>query len=166
MLFRSASCVFANTWTTADLYVRRLQTYRKWIAESYGTDAYIEFSSIVNSGSHQFRYDFEKVMALEEQQKKDLAPLEIICARIDLTLDHDRKSELKKIDRPALIIGTIDDATVPPYFAMDLHKAIKGSQIHIFNEGGHHCYRRRADDWNAVVEKFLDRVSAEARLPG
>jgi pimeloyl-ACP methyl ester carboxylesterase len=105
-------------------------------------------------------------MALEERQKKDVASLEIICARIDMTLDHDRKSELKSIDRPTLIVGTVDDATVPAYFAMDLHKAIKGSQIHIFNEGGHHCYRRRANDWNAVVEKFLNSISAGAGTSG
>ena len=159
---RVSSCVFTNSWTAADVYFRRLQTYRKWIAESYGTDAYIEFSSVINSGSHQFRYDLEKVMALEEQQKKEVAPLEVICARIDLTLNHDRRGDLKKITQPTLIFGTVDDATVPPYFAMDLHKAIKGSQIHIFNEGGHHCYRRRAGDWNAVVDKFLDGISVGA----
>lgn len=155
---RLKSCVFANTWTTADLYFRRLQTYRKWIAQEHGTDAYIEFSSLINSGPHQFRYDFEKVMALEEYQKKAAASLDILTARIDMTIDHDRRNELKNIDQPTLIIGTVDDATAPAYFAMDLHKAIKGSQIHIFNEGGHHCYRRRANDWNAVVGKFLDQL--------
>ena len=77
-----------------------------------------------------------------------------------MMLGHDRKSELRKIDRSSLIIGTVDDTTVPAYFSMDLHHAIKGSQLHIFNEGGHYSYRRRADEWNAVVDKFMDQVSA------
>ena len=157
---RVGSCVFTNTWTTADLYVRRLQTYRKWIAEAHGPEAFVEFSSVLTNGSQQFRYDLEKVMALEERSKQTIAPLEIIKARIDMMLGHDRKSELRKIDRRALVIGTVDDATVPVYFSMDLHKAIKGSQLHIFNAGGHYAYRHRADDWNAVVDKFLDPETA------
>lgn len=157
---RLGACVFTNCWTTADLYVRRLQTYRKWIAEDHGPEAFVEFSSVLTNGSQQFRYDLEKVMALEQRSKQTIAPLEIITARIDMMLDHDRKSELQKIDRRTLIIGATDDATVPVYFSLDLHKAIKGSQLHIFNEGGHLSYRHRAGDWNAVVEKFLDEGKA------
>ena len=37
-------------------------------------------------------------------------------ARIDMTLNHDRTGELHKIDRPSLVLGTIDDSTVPVYF--------------------------------------------------
>ena len=162
---RLGACVFTNTWTAADLYFRRLQTYRKWIAEAHGPDAFVEFSSVLTNGSQQFRYDFEKVMALEERSKQTISSLEIIQARIDMMLAHDRKSELRKIDRRTLVIGTVDDATGPVYFSMDLHKAIKGSQLHIFNEGGHYAYRHRADDWNAVVDKFLDQESAGDGAP-
>lgn len=156
---RLGACVFSNTWTKADIYVSRLQTYRKWIAESYGQEAYVEFSSILTNGAQQFRYDLDKVMALEERSKQTVSPVEIISARIDMTLNHDRTGELSKIDRPSLILGTTDDATVPVYFSLDLHNAIKGSQLHTFNEGGHYSYRRRADEWNALVEKFLDQVA-------
>ena len=152
---RLGACVFSNTWTKADTYFSRLQTYRKWIGESYGQDAYVEFSSIMTNGTQQFRYDLEKVMALEERAKKTIAPIDIISARIDMTLTHDRVKEIHKINRPSLVIGTTDDATVPVYFSLDIHEAIADSELFIFDQGGHYSYRRHAGQWNALVEAFL-----------
>jgi len=152
---RLGACVLSNTWTKADIYFRRLQTYRKWIAESHGQEAYVEFSSILTNGTQQFRYDLDKVMALEERAKNTIAPIEIIAARIDMTLSHDREGELDRIDRPTLVIGTTDDATVPVYFSLDLHEAISGSELHIFDQGGHYSYRRHFGEWNSLVERFL-----------
>lgn len=157
---RLDACVFTNTWTTADIYLRRLQTYRKWIAESYGQEDYVEFSSVLTNGAKQFREDLDNVMALEERAKQTVGPVEILAARIDMTLNHDRTGELDRIDKPSLVLGTNDDSTVPVYFSFDLHKAIKGSQLHIFDEGGHYSYRRFAKEWNAVVDKFLDQMAA------
>ena len=40
-----------------------------------------------------------------------------------MTLMHDRTAELGEHPRnPSLIVGTIDDATVPSYQSEDLHK--------------------------------------------
>jgi pimeloyl-ACP methyl ester carboxylesterase len=135
--------------------VRRVQTLRKWIAQSHGAEAYVEFSSVLTNGAMQFRYDLDKVMELETRSKRSIGSIGIISARIDMTLAHDRVNELGKIDRPSLIIGTRDDATVPVYFSEDLHAAIKGSKLIILDEGGHYSYRRKPGEWNTIVDKFL-----------
>jgi len=157
---RLARCIFSNTWTRADLYVRRVQTFRKWLAQSHGTDAYVEVSSIFTNGPLQFRYDLDKVMEVENRSKATIGSLDVIAARIDMTLAHDRLAELGRIDCPSLVIGTRDDITVPAYFADDLHAAIKGSRLVILPEGGHYAYRRKPDEWNAIVEKFLECARA------
>lgn len=154
---RLGACVLSNTWTKADIYVRRLQTFRKWIAESHGAEAYVEFSSILTNGTQQFRYDLEKVMTLEERAKQTIGSIEIIAARIDMTLSHDRLGELDRIDRPTLVIGTTDDATIPVYFSLDLHEAIGGSELYVFEQGGHYSYRRHSGEWNALVGRFLQK---------
>lgn len=159
---RLRCCVFSNTWTKADIYIQRVQTLRKWIAESHGPEAYVEFSSILTNGTLQFRYDLDKVMALEARAKATIGSVDIIVARIDMTLTHDRLDELSRIDRPSLVIGTTDDATVPVYFSNDLHEAIKGSRLHIFDQGGHYSYRRRPEEWNAVLQSFLSEISSAA----
>ena len=43
---RLLTATFNNTWTTADEYIRRVQTFRQRIAQSYGPEAYVEFSSL------------------------------------------------------------------------------------------------------------------------
>lgn len=152
---RLRGCVFSNSWTAADEFVNRLQLTRKRIAESYGAAEYVRLSSMFTHGAAQFRENLDKVMALEKLALETVAPVEILTARIDMTLEHDRRDELSRIDRPSLVISTADDATVPCYFADDLAAAIPGARKVIFEEGGHYSYRRHPEKWNAIVEQFL-----------
>ena len=126
---------------------------------SYGPGEYIKFSSVWTCGPNQFRYDWEKIRAIESRQKKTIAPVDVLLGRLRMTLEHDRLTALASITRPSLVIGTEDDMTVPGYFAKDLHAAIKGSQLYMIREGGHYSYRRHAEEYNAVVEKFLNEHS-------
>jgi aminoacrylate hydrolase len=157
---RLRACVFTNTWTTADEYIKRLQTSRMRILQSYGPDEYIKFSSLWTAGPGQFRAMFDRVLKLEARQRQTIAPVDILVARIQMTLDHDRSAEIGRIDRPSLVIGANDDAVTPVYFAHDLHAAIRDSKLHILDGGGHNSYRQRPDEWNGVVESFLKEVAA------
>ena len=87
-----------------------------------------------------------------------VAPVDILAARIDMTLAHDRRDELGRIRAPSLVIGTRDDATVPYYFAEDLAKAIPGARPVILDEGGHYSYRRHAEIWNRLALDFLQEA--------
>jgi aminoacrylate hydrolase len=104
----------------------------------------------------QFRYNLDRVMEIERRSLETIAPPEILAARLDMTMAHDRLDELHKIRNPSLVIGTRDDATVPFYFSEDLHAAIEGSRLILVEEGGHYSYRRHSDEWNALVKPFLD----------
>lgn len=152
---RLRCAIFSNTWIKADEYINRVQMTRKRIALSYGPEEYVKVSSLFTNGSAQFRYDLEKVMELERRALKTVAPVEILAARLDMTMAHDRVSELGTIKAPSLIVGTIDDATVPSYQSEDLHKAIPNSKLVIVEEGGHYSYRRHWQEWNPIVDQFL-----------
>ncbi len=135
---------------------------RKRIALSYGPEEYVKVSSLFTSGAMQFRYNLDKVMELEARALKTVAPVEVLAGRLDMTMNHDRTSELHKIKNPSLIVGTRDDATVPFYQSEDLHKAVKGSQLIIVEEGGHYSYRRHWQEWNKLVDPFLRAHEAKA----
>ena len=152
---RLGCCIFSNTWVKADEYITRVQTTRKHIALSYGPEEYVKVSSLFTNGAMQFRYDLDKVLDLERRALATVAPVEILAQRIDMTLAHDRTAELSKITNPSLIVGTIDDATVPSYQSEDLHKAIPGSRLVLVEEGGHYSYRRHWQEWNRMVDAFL-----------
>lgn len=77
-------------------------------------------------------------MELEKHSLETTAEPEVLAARIDMTLNHDRLDEITKIKNPSLVVGTRDDATVPYYFFEDLQEAIEGSELVIVEEGGHY----------------------------
>lgn len=121
----------------------------------------MKVSSMFTSGADQFRNNWDAVMELERRALETVGPVEILTARLDMMLAHDRTPDLGRINKPSLIIGTVDDATIPYYFAEDLHAAISGSQMILFDDGGHYSYRRHPEKWNTAVEAFL--ASAETR---
>ena len=152
---RLGCAIFSNTWVKADEYIRRVQMTRKRIALAYGPEEYVKVSSLFTNGAMQFRYDLDKVMELEARALQTVAPVEVLAARLDMTLAHDRTGEHHKITAPALVIGTRDDATVPFYQSEDLAKAIPGARLVIVEEGGHYSYRRHWQQWNGIVDGFL-----------
>ena len=152
---RLRCCIFSNTWVKADEYITRVQMTRKRIALSYGAEEYVKVSSLFTSGAQQFRYDLDKVMAVESRALATVGPVDVLAQRLDMTLTHDRSSELSKIGNPSLVVGTRDDATVPSYQSEDLAKAIPGSRLVILEEGGHYSYRRHWQEWNRMVDAFL-----------
>jgi aminoacrylate hydrolase len=152
---RLRCCIFSNTWVKACEYIRRVQMTRKRIALSYGPEEYVKVSSLFTNGAMQFRQDLDNVMKLERRALETVAPVEVLAGRIDMTMTHDRASELGNIRNPALIIGTRDDAAVPFYQSEDLHHAVPGSRLAVIEEGGHYSYRRHATEWNRIVDGFL-----------
>ena len=155
-------CIFSNTWVKADEYLTRVQTTRRHIALSCGAEEYVKVSSLFTNGAMQFRYNLDRVMELERRALATVAPVDILVARLDMTVAHDRTADLHKIRSPSLIVGTRDDATVPFYQSEDLHDAIAGSKLVIVEEGGHYSYRRHWQEWNPIVDGFLREHAALA----
>ncbi len=152
---RVRACIFNNTWVTADEFITRVALTRKRIAESYGPEEYVKVSSMFTSGADQFRNNIDAVMQLERRALATVGDVEVLTARLDMMLAHDRSGEIARIDKPSMIIGTVDDATIPYYFAEDLHAAIPGSQMMLFEDGGHYSYRRHPEKWNTAIDAFL-----------
>jgi len=152
---RVRCCIFSNTWVKADEYITRVQMTRKRIAQSYGPAEYVKVSSLFTNGAMQFRYNLDRVMELERRALATVAPVDVLAQRLDMTMAHDRSADLSRIASPSLIIGTLDDPTVPSYQSEDLHKAVAGSRLVIVEEGGHYSYRRHWQEWNKTVDAFL-----------
>ncbi len=159
---RVRGCIFSNTWVKADEYISRVQMTRKRIALAYGAEEYVKVSSLFTNGATQFRYDMDKVMEVERRALATVAPVEVLAGRLDMTLKHDRSTELHRIRTPSLVVGTRDDATVPFYQSEDLHRAIPGSRLVIVEEGGHYSYRRHWQEWNRIADAFLGEIEATA----
>jgi aminoacrylate hydrolase len=152
---RVRCAIFSNTWVKADEFITRVQTARKQIAVSYGPAEYVKVSSLFTNGAQQFRFNLDKVMELEKRALATVAPVDVLAQRLDMSMTHDREADLGRIKAPSLIVGTLDDATVPSYQSEDLQNGIPGSRLVIMPEGGHYSYRRHWQEWNRTVAAFL-----------
>ena len=74
----------------------------------------------------------------------------------DAILGFDCRGELSKIGCPTLIIAGSDDRTVGNEAAAELHNAIAGSELYLYEGLGHGAFEEAKDFYDRVLE-FCDR---------
>ncbi|GIW13838.1 MAG: 3-oxoadipate enol-lactonase [Tepidiforma sp.] len=68
---------------------------------------------------------------------------------------------LGRLNVPILYIVGEHDAITPPEMIREAASLVPGAEVAVIRGAGHSCYFERADEWNRVVEHFLDRAAAE-----
>ena len=91
----------------------------------------------------------------EAAQVEQAAPVEVLAARIDATLTHDRLDHLPRITAPTIVVVADDDILVLPYLGATIAAAIPGARLVRMREGGHTCVRRDPAGFNEILEQFL-----------
>ena len=156
---RVRSLTLVSTWARPDAYYRRVQEMRKQVLLGMGIKAYVKLSSLWTAGPVQFRDTLDSLEAFEAAQVEQAAPAEVIAARIDATLEHDRLDHLPRITAPTLVIVADDDTLVPPYLGAAIAAAIPGARLVRMREGGHNCFRADPVSFNRILEQFLVTAS-------
>jgi sigma-B regulation protein RsbQ len=70
---------------------------------------------------------------------------------------HDQRSELAKVTAPVLVLRGEADHFVPTYCATYLRQQLHRSEHSVMRDCGHLPYLERPEEFNRVVEAFLDR---------
>ena len=70
----------------------------------------------------------------------------------------DATEELASITVPTLVIVGEDDSLAPPDVAGEMHKRIPGSELAVLPHAGHLSNLEAAEEFNAAVAAFLDRL--------
>jgi aminoacrylate hydrolase len=156
---RVRSLTLVSTWARPDAYYRRIQEMRKRVLLAMGVEPYIKLSSIWTAGPAQFRDIPGRLEADETAQVERAAPVGVMAARIDATLEHDRLDHLPRITAPTMVIVADDDTLVPPYFGATIAAAIPGARLVDMHEGGHNCFRQDPVGFNQILEQFLATVA-------
>ena len=86
-----------------------------------------------------------------------MPPKEIMAERIDCIIKHDQLEELHKIQTPILVLVGREDFVTPVYYSEKIASLIPGSELKIFNKGGHFIYLTYPDDFNNTVLNFIKR---------
>jgi aminoacrylate hydrolase len=152
---RIARMAIYSTWTHCDPWFRRLFQARRMMYEQCGPELHGRLHPLwLYSPDYVNGHDAE----IEEERLKALGtapPVACSIGRIDAILAFDRRAQLDRIKAPTLVVGSSDDYITPSYHALALHKAIRGSQLEMFDGGGHSLSRTRSEEFNRVVLDFL-----------
>ena len=152
---RVRSLTLVSTWARPDAYYGRIQEMRKRVLLAMGVEPYIKLSSLWTEGPAQFRDMLGRLEAYEAAQVEQAAPAEVIAARIDATLKHDRLDDLPRITAPTMVIVADDDILVPPYLGATIAAAIPGARLVRMREGGHNSFRKDPAGFNRILAQFL-----------
>jgi pimeloyl-ACP methyl ester carboxylesterase len=68
------------------------------------------------------------------------------------------ENKLHNILCPTLLIWGKQDRITPPFVGEDFHKGIKNSQLNYINRCGHAPMMERPDEFNIILDKFLQNV--------
>jgi aminoacrylate hydrolase len=152
---RVVRVVMYATWTHCDPWFRRLFEARRQMYLECGDELHQRFHPLfLYSPDYVNAHDAE----LEEERQRTVAgapPIEVSVGRIDAIMKFDRRADLGRIKTPTLIMAARDDFITPSYHAEALNRAIPGSQLMIFDGGGHSLSKTRTEQFNKAVLEFL-----------
>lgn len=67
----------------------------------------------------------------------------------------DLREQIARIDKPALILAGADDPITPPADAEFIRGRIRGAQLRVLANAGHHLPNEQPAETNAAIESFL-----------
>jgi len=152
---RVAAIVLSGTWARPNRYMQELFKLRLGLLQSnpleYASSAaFLSYESTWLNANWSI---YESALAS--------APIEapaqhIIQERIHALMAFDRKDELKQLKMPCLVLGACDDLMIPSFLQEELAQAIPGSELQIFNHGGHFFPLSRKEGFIHTVLKWLE----------
>jgi 2-hydroxy-6-oxonona-2,4-dienedioate hydrolase len=72
--------------------------------------------------------------------------------------------ELNNIKQPTLLIWGNNDNVTPPFVAREFQKLIPNSELHFVDKCGHAPMMEVPEEFNAILHKFLKKLSAPATV--
>jgi 3-oxoadipate enol-lactonase len=96
--------------------------------------------------------------ARDRYRMLDLPAVARLC---DAFLDVNFSSQLLQLDVPACVIVGDHDLLKGPRYAHVLHRALRGSRLHVLAGAGHAASWEAADEFNRVVLDFLATVRSD-----
>jgi aminoacrylate hydrolase len=148
--------VLSATWGATDAYFRQLFRLRVDILRHAGRAMYLRHGALLLSPPWWLRDHPEAAEVTAEAAASQIPDPEVVLARIDAILRHDRLADLHRITTPTLVIGALDDMVTPAYFSEDLARGIPGTELCMLAHGGHFFPVTRSRVFLKRILTFLD----------
>jgi len=74
--------------------------------------------------------------------------------------------ELSQIRQPTLLIWGNNDTITPPFVAREFNRLIPGSELHFIDKCGHAPMMEQPEEFNQILDKFLQKLAQPATVAG
>lgn len=154
---RVATLQLHGTWARTHGYARMYLTFLKRMLEEGGTDLYYEGALLYLFPPDHITEHYDEVMDVLARMKEHASSPVGLLGQIEANLSHDLLDEVGQITAPTLVTVGELDMCIPPFFSRELHEAIPGSELVIFDGGSHLFGLQDPDTFNTVTLDWLRR---------
>ena len=84
-----------------------------------------------------------------------LAAQQVVMERIDALVSYDQSAALSSIQVPRLVLGARDDLIVPAFLQEQLHSLLPGSDLKLFDYGGHFFPASRTELFTSTLLEWF-----------
>ncbi len=77
-------------------------------------------------------------------------------------LRHNLRDEVAGMDLPVCLIWGKNDNITPAFVGEEFHKLLPHSELHIIDRCGHAPMMEQSEEFNAILERFLNKVKQGA----
>lgn len=146
-----------GTWGHTHGYARMYLSFLKRMLEEGGTDLYYEGALMYLFPPDHITTHYDEVMQVLASMKQHASSPVGLLGQLEANLTHDVADRLGEIRMPTLITVGELDMCIPPFFSRELHEAIPGSELVVFDGGSHLFGLQDPDTFNRVTLEWLGR---------
>ena len=154
---RVATLQLHGTWGRTHGYAKMYLGFLKTMLESGDTDLYYEGALLYLFPPDYATENYDTLMGILEGMKAHASDPAGLLGQLEANLTHDVSNHLSEITAPTLITVGELDMCIPPYFSRELHDAIPGSELIVFDGGSHLFGIQDPATFNAATLEWLDR---------
>ena len=155
---RVQALVLSGTWARPNRYMQELFKLRLGLLQSNPME-YASSAAFLSYESAWLNANWSIYESAVAGAPIEAPAQHIIQERIHALMEFDRKDELKKLKMPCLILGARDDLMIPSFLQEELAAAIPGSELQIFNHGGHFFPLSRKEGFTHTILKWIETLS-------
>ena len=155
-----------GTWARTYGYARMYLSLLKRFLLEGGLDLYYEGALLYLFPPDYITEQPDRTAEILRAMKKNSSPEQGLLGQLDANLTHDVLDQLDQIAVPTLITVGELDMCLPPYYARELHGAIRGSELVVFEGGSHLFGLQDPATFNRVTLQWLDRQVAQLNGKG
>jgi 2-hydroxy-6-oxonona-2,4-dienedioate hydrolase len=84
-----------------------------------------------------------------------------VVATAKSAVRHNLGDKLHKIKAPTLLIWGLQDIVTPPFVGEKFHELIEDSRLHMLDKCGHAPMMEKPEEFNVLLDAFLDEVEGK-----